>query len=249
MCPSFCNEKYAMMAVYREVTQIMTQENNRRYRSEKEPPNKKKADRILNYLITLVVILIVIVAAFIFTDDGKEKVTTEAPKETVKEQPTEKNNHTEKKQEQEATEQQADKEMNEADLKNPEITSIEDLKQSESAKIETVNDGLVQESIEDPNWKPYETKQQETGATHVSSYDKTSVDWQEKITAIASITGLSEQDMTIWFIKNNGGTDRSIGTVSSKDQTKKYRVSLVWVDQQGWKPEKVEVLQQLEGAY
>ncbi|MBQ0138669.1 MAG: YrrS family protein [Kurthia sp.] len=226
----------------------MTQENNRRYRSEKQPPNKKKGDRILNYLITLVVILIVVVAAFIFTDEGKKKATTEAPKETVKEQATEKpktEEHTKEK----AVSEQKSKEDAKEPLGNPKITSVEDLKQSDSAKVAVVNDGVVKESIEDPNWKPYETKQQESGTTHVSSYDKGSVDWQEKITAISSITGLSEQDMTIWFIKNNGGTDRSIGTVSSKDQTKKYRVSLVWIEKQGWKPEKVEVLQQLEGAY
>lgn len=123
------------------------------------------------------------------------------------------------------------------------------MKKSKSAQVETVNDGIVEEAITDPNWQPYKTQQEDSGTGHVSSYDKGSADWQEKISAIASITGLSEDDMTIWFIKNNGGTDRSIGTVSSTDKMKKYRVSLKWIDQQGWQAEKVEVLKQIEGAY
>ncbi len=33
------------------------------------------------------------------------------------------------------------------------------------------------------------------------------------------------------------------------DQQQKYRVSIEWVANQGWKPVKVEILNEIEGAY
>lgn len=224
-------------------------EQPRRFRSEKKPPVKGKGDRILNYLIALVVVLIIVVAGFIFSDNGKKSAVKDTPKETVKEQPKEQAKKTEVKKQETAKEEKSEK-VNEEQGSNEEQTvTVENLKKSETAKVTSVNDGVVVESIEDDSWQPYATKQQDDGSVHNSSYDQSSVDWKEKISAIAQITGLSESDMTVWFIKNNGGPDRSIGTVSSKDQAKKYRVSLKWMSKQGWQPEKVEILKEIKGAY
>lgn len=51
--------------------------------------------------------------------------------------------------------------------------------------------------------------------------------------------------MYIIFVGNGGSPQKSIGTVTSKDQTEKYRIYLEWVDGQGWKPTQMDVLNQL----
>ncbi|MFJ8262244.1 YrrS family protein [Rummeliibacillus sp. NPDC094406] len=120
---------------------------------------------------------------------------------------------------------------------------------SKTATTESSNDQNVQKVITDSNWKPTKTAQKDDGSTHTSSYDKGSVDWKEKIKTIATTTGLDENDMIVWYVKNGGSPDTSIGIVSSKDKKKSYRVSLKWVTNEGWQPTKLEVLKSYKGAY
>ena len=54
--------------------------------------------------------------------------------------------------------------------------------------------------------------------------------------------------MIVWFLGNGGRPDKSIGVVSSNNKSEIHRVYLQWVDGQGWKPEKMEVLNTLEGV-
>ena len=55
--------------------------------------------------------------------------------------------------------------------------------------------------------------------------------------------------MIVWIIQNGKKKKKSIGVVSSKNKEEKYRVYLQWVDGEGWKPEKMETLKTLDGAY
>ncbi len=120
---------------------------------------------------------------------------------------------------------------------------------SETATTESSNDPNVINVVTDSNWKPTKTTQKDNGGTHASSYSKGSVDWNEKIKTIANTTGLDEKDMIIWYIKNGGSPDTSIGIVSSKDKEKNYRVTMKWVSNEGWQPTKLEVLKTYKGAY
>ncbi|HWI48462.1 MAG TPA: YrrS family protein [Rummeliibacillus sp.] len=121
--------------------------------------------------------------------------------------------------------------------------------ESKTATIESSNDQNIIKVITDSNWKPTKTAQKADSSSHVSSYDKNSVDWKEKITTIATTTGLDENDMIIWYIKNGGSPDTSIGIVSSKDKKKNYRVYLKWVANEGWQPTKLEILKSYKGSY
>lgn len=231
------------------------EEQTRRYRSDKKPSNKGKGNRILNYLIAIVILLIIIVAAIIFSGGNDNNVANEKTKEQTTEVVKEKEQQEEEpaKSEEATTEEKSSEEAaKEEELAEKEATEdlppVEKLKSSETAKVTAVNDGIVTEAIEDESWEPFKTAQ-DTSVAHQSSYDDQSVDWQEKIAAIATVTSLKEEDLTVWYIKNNGGANTAIGTVSSKDQKDKYRVSLVWEEKQGWKPVKVEVLSQIKGAY
>ncbi|WP_175631937.1 YrrS family protein [Virgibacillus siamensis] len=87
------------------------------------------------------------------------------------------------------------------------------------------------------------TEQGETGkpigtsqsGPHTSSYDKGTVDWNEKVKAIQTATGLDD-GMTIWRMENGGGPQKSIGKVSPNGVSDwMYIVQLQWVNQKGWK--------------
>lgn len=83
----------------------------------------------------------------------------------------------------------------------------------------------------------------------MSSYDDNSVDWAEKVATVAAVTGIEKDNMIIWRMGNNGGANSAIATVSTNDKTKMYRVSMEWVDNEGWTPVKLEQLNTLNGAY
>lgn len=121
--------------------------------------------------------------------------------------------------------------------------------ESETATTETSTDANVLKVVTDSSWKPTKTSQKDKGSSHTSSYTKGSIDWNEKITTIANTTGLAEKDMIVWYVKNGGSPDTSIGIVSSKDKEKSYRVSMKWVPEEGWQTTKLEVLKTYKGAY
>ncbi|WP_158233023.1 MULTISPECIES: DUF1510 family protein [unclassified Sporosarcina] len=93
--------------------------------------------------------------------------------------------------------------------------------------------------VVNPDWKPVGTKQ---SGEHVSKYDGQSDDWHEKKKAISYATGMSEDQLYFDRIQNGGSPQKSEGIVRSKDNSKKFKVYLQWVDGQGWKPVKMEVL-------
>lgn len=91
------------------------------------------------------------------------------------------------------------------------------------------------------NWKPVGTIQEEP---HHSSYEKGSVDWNEKVRAIELATGLSKENMIIWWLGRGETTDKAIATVTSSDQQLIYRVYIKWISNEGWMPTKVERLKE-----
>lgn len=102
------------------------------------------------------------------------------------------------------------------------------------------DDSLVIGTIQ-KNWEPVGTVQQ---GEHVIDYTKDSQDWKEMTEAIRVATGLSKDDMIVWWLGNGGASNQVTSTVSSKDQQIYYRVQLEWVDSSGWKPLVVEQLKE-----
>ncbi|WP_083402063.1 PBP1A family penicillin-binding protein [Bacillus sp. MUM 116] len=76
---------------------------------------------------------------------------------------------------------------------------------------------------------------------HVTRYDSNSQDWQEMLQTISSAIGMSQSNITVWWLgsdKSNPGG--SVGIVSGKGNgTQKYRVYLQW-DGSSYKATKVE---------
>lgn len=200
-----------------------------------QPAPSKKLNTWLNILIGIVAVLIVITTLYIFNwQDNIEETSKEDPVVTSPEENEEESSS-------------EDILPNEEQPVQEEETSVQDEQPEQETAVETTSDDpIVNRVITDESWQPTPTTQ--TGA-HVSSYDSKSVDWQEKVATITSVTGIAEDNMIIWFLKNNGSADTAIATVSTKDKTEMYRVSMEWVNNEGWLPVKLEVLNTLEGAY
>ncbi|AHN22596.1 MULTISPECIES: YrrS family protein [Lysinibacillus] len=208
-----------------------------------QPSHNKKLDKMLNILIGIVIILIVIVATYVFKwqDDAQE---------TVKEEPAQeqKNDDSEKEPSKEEDIASNDEQsQDEEQTKDTDESKEAEQQPEQNTAVETTSDNpIVDRVVTDKSWKPTPTTQ--TGE-HVSSYDDQSVDWAEKIATVTAVTGITNDNLIVWRLQNNGGANKAIATVSTKDKSEKYRVSMEWVDNEGWLPVKLEQLNTLEGAY
>lgn len=198
-----------------------------------EPTPNKKFNGWLNALIGVVIVLIAITTIVIFKwQDNIEDTTKEDTEVTETEEKVEdpiKEDIVTNKEEPPAGEEQPEQEI------------------EQDTALETPSDDpIVDRVIIDENWQSTPTTQ---SGEHVSSYDSKSVDWAEKVATITNVTGIEENNMIIWRLQNNGGANKAIATVSTNDKTEMYRVSMEWIDNEGWKPVKLEQLNTLEGAY
>ncbi|MCZ8534945.1 YrrS family protein [Psychrobacillus psychrodurans] len=212
--------------------------------------HKRKKNNILNILIGIVILLIIIVTVNLVTgDDEKESATTNTK--------TEQEENTEN----ESKEQEKDKESEEVvgnstgstDSTSSSEETTSETEENESTETEENEGGTVTTEpsdetnvdsvVIDSGWQPVGTEQ---SGNHVSSYDNSSVDWDEKVKALAYAANLDTSNMYVKFIGNGGSPQKSIGTVTSKDGSEIYRISLEWIDGEGWKPTKKEILKTLE---
>ncbi len=222
---------------------------NDRYSRFQQKAKRKKTNVILNALIGIVVLLIVIVGAAIFMNNSpKDQANQDLSSQSNNKDSDKSSTHSKSESgTKEKDKKDTPKESKEKTKEEQEDTS----KQEDSSKDETIKskDAVVSEgtepnvdqTIDNPNWKPVGTTQ---SGEHVSSYDESTQDWKEKIKAITYATGLTEDQMTLWFMENGGGPDKSIATVTSKDQSQIYRVYLRWEDGKGWKPSRVDRLKE-----
>jgi cytoskeletal protein RodZ len=221
---------------------------------------RRKTNLILNSLIVIVLLLIIIVSVTIFfggsekassQNEGKKIESSENNQEKTDSNIGEDDSENTTNDEEAGEETSSDSNDGTDSDSNSDETSSEEEETSteEETGTETNTEDVVSEGGDDPNvkttitnpgWIPIGTSQ--TGE-HVTVYDSKSADWQEMIQAMTYATGLDPTNLTVWFLgRNNESGSQSIGTISSKDQSKIYRVQIEWVDSQGWKPIKVEEL-------
>lgn len=210
-----------------------------------QPSHNKKLDKLLNVLIGIVVVLIIITAVYVFKwQDDAEKAVKDEPAQEQKNDYKEVEEEPSKEDNKDATTD--DNEPAKEEPAKEEPTEEESTSEQDNAQETTSDNPIVDKVVTNKNWKPTPTTQ--TGQ-HVSSYDNTSVDWAEKVATITAATGIEKDNMIIWRIQNNGSANTAIATVSTNDKTAMYRVSMEWVDQEGWLPVKLEQLNTLNGAY
>lgn len=214
--------------------------------------HKRKKNNILNILIGIVILLIIIVTVNIVTgDDEKESanqsdVTTELEEDNVESESIEEEEDKESEEvEGDSTESTDSSSSNDDTTSEKEENEDTDVEENEAGTVSTEpsNDTNVESVIVDSGWEPIGTEQ---SGEHVSSYDSSSVDWDEKVKALAYAANLDTSSMYVKFLGNGGSPQKSIGTVTSKDGSEIYRISLEWIDGEGWKPTKKEKLKTLE---
>ncbi|MCE4046951.1 MULTISPECIES: YrrS family protein [Bacillaceae] len=210
----------------------MSTDTNDNVRSRSEQRSKrKKTNIILNALIILVIALIVFVSYSIFSD-GDNKTDNQENKKTAQTEST--------KDEQASAQADNDAAKSTDDSESDEEQETQ--KDGEAIITEGGSDSNVIKTIENPSWEPVGTTQ---SGEHTASYSA-GVDWDEQLKALAYGTGIDEGNMVVWFLGNNNkDQNKSIGTVSTKDKSEKYRVYIEWVDGSGWKPTKVEEINDL----
>lgn len=203
--------------------------NRKRFvtRSEYAEQNKRvgtinKLSKYLNILIVVVSVLIVLTLVLTISTNDKDELVAEVEKESVQEGPL-------------------------AEEKPVEVISEEpeDIP-GDTTIVPVTDDAVVKEVHTNDAWPVHPTKQ--TGA-HTSAFEKGHIDYEEKLAAIFSVIALQQQESIILSVRNNGSTTSAIAVVTSMDRTQMFRVSIEWLDAQGWKPVKLEVLKTVDGAY
>lgn len=232
--------------------------------------NRNRMNKILNVLIGVVVLLIVVISIVIFNGNGDDKVA-DGDKGIETEKDIAKDDDSEVDLEEGSTEDTADsdKATDKKDGKTDGKTDGIELEKAEDDKdtnateepedeiddsttdtivvTEPTSDKeFVSETIVDSAWQPIATEQ---SGEHISSYDGESVDWNEKKKAIAYAIGQPEDELIFWKVKNGGNPQKSIGIIESKSDSSKYRVYIEWINNEGWKPVKKDVLTSLDFDY
>ncbi|KYD11163.1 hypothetical protein B4135_3278 [Caldibacillus debilis] len=215
---------------------------------------KRKENFILNLLIAVVFLLIIIVAFSILTGkpadqagggDHAEKTGENAAAEhkNSKEEGKGEASGAGVSSENAASEGEADETATGGGEDAAESQTVSGSAENREVEIaESENDPNVIKTVVNPSWEPVGTVQ---SGQHVTRYDEGTVDRREMDRAMAYAAGLAEDDMIVWWVGHGGEPNRNvIGTITSKDQTKIFRVYLEWVDGQGWKPVKLQYLRE-----
>jgi cytoskeletal protein RodZ len=207
---------------------------------------RRKTNLILNSLIVIVLLLIIIVSFSIFFSSGDEasdKVSNQNIETNVKDKVEAANTNDGEDEAVETTSPVDTDTVSEETATDETETEDETITEPESEDVVTEDsvDPNVKSTITNPDWQPVGTSQ---SGEHAAVYDESSTDWQEMLQAVSYGTGIEQSNMTVWFLGRNkeGSENQSVATVSTKDNTQTYRVFIEWVDNQGWKPIKIEEL-------
>lgn len=201
---------------------------------------QRKVNKIYNISIAVVSILIVIVAITIFFGKSAVPKTETASSKTDSVKQSEEN-----KKESSNGNEQEEEAFSTTEEEQTTGTTEEELSESEknAAKADSGEQKAAEVDLaEGEAGKPKVGEPVGTSQTgkHTTSFEKGSADWNEMTQALASGTGLDPANMTILWLGNGGAPNKAVGTVSAKNDPKKYKVYLEWVDGAGWKPVKVE---------
>ena len=227
---------------------LMRPSRNRRRKTKEEKDVNSLANRLVNILIVVVALLILISITLILTnsdlksnikkpDEQSSTVITEGNEQDNEQQ--EGNQNTDSDQ---SGENNGQVEEDENNATEGESSGIEE----EMQFITTVatEDSNVVVAFVDSRWTPYPTAQ--TGA-HVNVFDVNHIDYHEKLKLLYRDTGFTEDTSILWSIRNKSGD--TVAVISAKNKTNIFRLTMKWVNGQGWQTVLVEQLHSLEGAY
>lgn len=207
--------------------------------------SKRKQNIVLNSLIGIVIAVILVLVANIFFFGDSPEQTVSQDQQTAQSDTNEETNSSEdavtsdeansedseSNNSESADQDGTDEEKNKEENKNKDK---EDQNKEDEDKEKEDEQEPGEPDLEGP-WEPVGTSQPKS-ENHASSYDQGSVDWNEKLRAVESVTGFPPEEMVVHWLGGNGGPQKSKATVSQKGANDtKYYVELEWVDEKGWK--------------
>ncbi|UQZ93680.1 YrrS family protein [Bacillus safensis] len=208
---------------------------------------RRKANMVLNILIGIVVVLILVVASslLIFNKPKDPDVAKEPSKTAPATSENKQNSEEDVKDPKKDTSDDSDAKKDDSsdqdddtkktdDKEKTNKDALKDAKETDGGKTSDVD-----KTYENDDWEPVGTEQ---SGSHTATYDSSSKDWKEMIKAMSYATGISEDQMTVLWLGNNGSPQDAKGTIRDKSTGERYRVEITWVDEKGWKPVKVEKL-------
>ena len=246
--------------------QYLKRSNKSRRRKVKEKDNNSFVNRLVNVLIVIVAALIIISMTLILTNDDLKnniKKPDEQSAAVITEGNEQANNNSindekeEEDEDEDANEQQdsenEEQQPNENEGNVGQEEGENDGNDGETSSLEEDMQFITTVSTEDPNvevafidsrWTPYPTGQ--TG-THINAFDINHIDYQEKLKLLYRDTGFTEDTSILWSIRNASGD--AVAVISAKNKTNIFRLTMKWIDGQGWQTILVEQLYSLDGAY
>ncbi|WLR44027.1 YrrS family protein [Bacillus carboniphilus] len=188
---------------------------------------KRKKNLVLYILIGIVWVLILVIGVSLLPEKEDSSTTSE---ETKKENTSAENKSNVVQDTEENEETSAEEET--TVTAEPIEEEVED--PFAEATVEQSSEQNIEKVITNSSWKPIGTTQE---GEHVAQYDTASVDWSEMEQSLSYAIGVPVENMTTWYIGNNGSPQDAIGTVSPSDRPDEtYQVEIRWIDEKGWKP-------------
>lgn len=211
---------------------------------EKQQNRRQKA--IFNIAFTLVLVTVGIVTYQLFTpsNTSTKAIAQEKKVTKIEEKKTEDKEAT--KLEEKKTEDKEIAKIEEKKSEDKEAAQLEGKQKVEKTVKTNGNENKEEEKTvsqekdpqTNPSWKPIGTEQ---GAKPEMKFKEGTVDWSEMKKAISYAVDVPESQLIFDFIGNNGN-NKAYGNVRDKQNNKKYKVNIDWVENQGWKPASVQVV-------
>ncbi|WP_373892884.1 DUF1510 family protein [Virgibacillus natechei] len=218
-------------------------DSDKHSRLNKHEKRRKNTKLISILLILGAILVIILLGMWIFGGNGEEEMD-EQNEQSAETREQEENTESDTivneddSPENDSSDEDAEKEENEDQETKEEASEDDDEVETEQAEP---SDDNVSEAYTG-NWDPVGTEQE---GSHTTDYSDGSQDRIEIDQAASVATGLDESSMSTFWV-GNGGDQQVIATVGNADQEEYYRVFLSWVDNEGWQPTTVEMLNELD---
>ncbi|PER43881.1 FMN-dependent NADH-azoreductase [Bacillus thuringiensis] len=224
---------------------------------EKQQNRRQKA--IFNIAFTLILVTVGIVTYQLFTASNTSKKAIAQEKKATKIEEKKTEDKETAKIEEKKTEDKETAQLEEKKTEDKEVAKIEEKKTEDKEAAQLEEKSKAEKSVKtngnenneeekaasqekgsqtNPSWKPIGTEQ---GAKPEMKFKEGTVDWSEMKKAISYAVDVPESQLIFDFIGNNGN-NKAYGNVRDKQNNKKYKVNIDWVENQGWKPASVQVV-------
>ncbi|PGU80251.1 YrrS family protein [Bacillus cereus] len=211
---------------------------------EKQQNRRQKA--IFNIAFTLVLVTVGIVTYQLFTPSNTSTKAIAQEKKVTKIEEKKTEDKETAKLEEKKTEDKETAKIEEKKAEDKEAAQLEEKSKAEKSVKTNGTENNEEEktasqekgSQTNPSWKPIGTEQ---GAKPEMKFKEGTVDWSEMKKAISYAVDVPESQLIFDFIGNNGN-NKAYGNVRDKQNNKKYKVNIDWVENQGWKPVSVQVV-------